>query len=171
MPFLLAIADLTHPLLKNRSSVGIIGCFALFLYILQTVDSSCPFLGKSSSMNTAICCYRCSGCTQISPRVNRIAILNLDHIFSSFGSYGGICLLRQSVQGGYNYFQSHACCFEKYHYFSDYCALTTTILNCRVSRSYTAVVCTSTCFILNLTTVCRELLQKQCCNNCPRRVL
>ena len=34
--------------------------------------------------------------------------------------------------------------------------LHTTVLNCRVRRSYTAEVGTSTCFVLNLTTVCRE---------------
>ena len=33
----------------------------------------------------------------------------------------------------------------------------TTIMNCGVPRSYTAVVGTSTCLVLNLTTVCREL--------------
>ena len=32
-------------------------------------------------------------------------------------------------------------------------------------RSRTSVMGTSTCFVLNLTTVCRELLQKQCSND------
>ena len=35
-----------------------------------------------------------------------------------------------------------------------------TVLNCRVPRSYTAVMGTSTSVVLNLTTVRRELLQK-----------
>ena len=29
MPFLVAIADLTHPLQNNRSSIGMIGCYQL----------------------------------------------------------------------------------------------------------------------------------------------
>ena len=29
MPFLVAIADLTHPLQNNRSSIGMIGCYLL----------------------------------------------------------------------------------------------------------------------------------------------
>ena len=48
---------------------------------------------------------------------------------------------------------------SKYH-FIDCCAPTTTVLNCRVPRSYTAVVGISACFVLNLTTVYIELLQK-----------
>ena len=44
--------------------------------------------------------------------------------------------------------------------FTDCCAPTKTVLNCRVPRNYTAVAGTSTCFVLNLTTVCRDLLQK-----------
>ena len=43
---------------------------------------------------------------------------------------------------------------------SSNCAPTTTVLNCRVPRSYTAVMGTSICCVLNLTTVRRELLQK-----------
>ena len=38
--------------------------------------------------------------------------------------------------------------------------LNKTGLTCCVPRNYTAVVGTSNCFVLNLTTACRELLQK-----------
>ena len=47
------------------------------------------------------------------------------------------------------------------YHFTDCCTTNTTVLNCRVPRSYTAVVVgTSTRFVLNLTPVCGELLQK-----------
>ena len=34
MPFLVAIADLTHPLQNNRSSIGMIDCLFLFVFFL-----------------------------------------------------------------------------------------------------------------------------------------
>ena len=36
MPFLLAIADLTHPLSNNRSSIGMIGCYLFWTSGLRT---------------------------------------------------------------------------------------------------------------------------------------
>ena len=61
------------------------------------------------------------------------------------GSYGDICLLRVSVQGGYN--GSLIALLLGVNHFTDCCALTTIVPNCRVPRSYTAVMGTSTCFI------------------------
>ena len=66
---------------------------------------------------------------------------------STIGSYGDISLLRVSVQGVYNDFL--VALLLGVNHFTDCCALTTTVLNCRVPRSFIAVVGTSTCFILS----------------------
>ena len=38
MPFLVAIADFTHPLKHNRSSIGLIGCYILVCFTLSHLD-------------------------------------------------------------------------------------------------------------------------------------
>ena len=43
--------------------------------------------------------------------------------------------------------------------FTDCCALTTIVLNCRVPQSYTAVMVTSTCFILSNYCLLRALAE------------